>query len=104
MALNSWNRIRIKLQPLDRRMTAHDLFSHRLSFHGHNVLGIIKMAEVRDWLWDTYGPSSEVDYVRETHPDQIWSWEVSPTTDRPPRIYIKGPALTQYLLIKERFE
>lgn len=104
MAQSSWNKVRIKLQPLDRRMTAHDLFSHRLSFHGHSVLGVMKMDEVREWLWNTYGPSSEIDYVRETHPGQLWAWETSPMSAAPPRIYLRGQALTQYLLSKERFE
>lgn len=92
---------RFKVKKLDRRMNGYNKFSHRVTIHGPVIYQIASLLKLRGWLWDTFGASSELHLVG-TSPIE-WCWEPI-DGESVPRLYLKGTALTQFLLSKEKFE
>lgn len=92
----------LKFSKLDKRHTGHRWFSHRVSFIGNLPGKAVNLCNARDWLWATFGPSREVKSVGflMKEPPQ-WAWE---TDYGYYRLYLTDQALTQFLLLKEKFE
>lgn len=73
----------IKLEKLDRRHTGHSLFKFRAYIIGRHDGN--KFAEIRNALWEAYGPSSERDLNGWCGPNgtQInphWAWHIETTS------------------------
>ena len=90
----------MELRQLDRRFAGHEMFTHRIEFTGR--YHIDQFLRVRNWCFNTFGVSAEIgllcsDVFEET---PTWAWN----TDNGYKIFIRGPALSQFLMIKEKFE
>jgi len=96
-------KISMKVSKLDSRHTGNQWFTHRVSFDGHHQGCIQGLCSAREWLWTTFGPSREVGSIGYMDPTQrpVWAWE---TNYNYFRIYLTGPALTQFLLIQDHFK
>lgn len=104
---------RIKLTKLDGRYDGHRLFTHRAEFE--NALGRSgrstdrSFAMARDYLWTKHGASVEntLFHLFEDHgpdfpaliKDPKWAW-----SERYRYLYLRDQALTEFLLVKEKFE
>ncbi len=95
-----------RLVKLDQRMAGHDIFTHRVIFSNlfdryHRAESI--MFEQRNWCWESFGPSMELDmlYSFKRTLDLIdrynpnWAWEY---TGNWISIYLKDSALTAWQL------
>lgn len=93
----------IRISKLDRRHTGNNWFTHRVSFEGPLQGRVNGLCSAREWLWTMFGPSREITSIGAMDPTQrpIWAWE---TDYNYFRLYLSGPALTQFLLIKNQFE
>jgi hypothetical protein len=94
----------IKLIKLDRRMNGRYIFTHRVDFQLPANRRIATLHRARTWLWEQFGPSAELDCISQlalTQSTPDWAWD---TANGHCRIFLKGSALTQFLLVKERFE
>ena len=92
----------LKISKLDKRHTGNQWFTHRVAFIGQYPGKAINLCRAREWLWETFGPSREVrsiGYLKNEIPQ--WSWETDHSYFR---IYLTDQALTQFLLLKEKFE
>ena len=93
---------KIKISKLDSRHTGNRWFTHRASFEGTSQGRAKNLCQAREWLWATLGPSREVTsigYFPEDIPQ--WAWQ---TEFNHYRLYLTEHALTQFLLVKDRFE
>lgn len=61
----------MKTGKLDKRHNGHKSFKYHVRFNIHELE---KYVEVRNWLWETYGPSAELEVVRDTNMNVKWSW------------------------------
>lgn len=101
----------IKLIRLDRRMNGFGRYSHRadIKFDSSSTNGYVAQAttlyKIREWLWNKYGAGCELIIAARmsiktgSYPE--WAWD---TEHGHMRIYLKEAALTEFLLVKERFE
>ncbi len=95
----------IKLIKLDRRMNGRYIFTHRVDFFGLPVnRRLATLHGIRTWLWEQFGPSAELNCISQlalTQSTPDWAWD---TANGHCRIYLKGLALTQFLLMKTKLE
>lgn len=73
----------VVLKDLDRRYTGGVQFNYCLDFYGKDKGK--HFCDVRNWFWQTYGPSSEMIFYRDSQ--QVWAWI---TDGYRTRIYIKS--------------
>lgn len=73
----------VVLKDLDRRYTGGAQFNYCLDFYGKDKGK--HFCNVRNWFWQTYGPSSELIFYRDSQ--QVWAWI---TDGYRTRIYIKS--------------
>lgn len=105
-------RYKILVKKLDRRYDGNDLFTHRLEFEvlgvGNRRPYIQKFIELRNYMWQRFGPSVETSLfslMRNTEngpaviKDPKWAW-----SDQGLIIYVRDEALTEFLLMKDRYE
>ena len=59
-----------RLFELDKRYNGHGEFKWAVD----NV-STAKMIEIRNWCWETFGPSDEVDNGIACTPGRVWSWQ-----------------------------
>jgi len=89
----------ITLQKLDGRHTSSTVFQHRAKMRG--VDGCVQFVEIRNWLWENYGPGLEretvwaLQYFHEKVPEPKWGWWVD---DSKYYIYMKDEVLTHFSL------
>lgn len=88
----------ITLQKLDGRHTLSDFFQHRARMIGTD--GCVKFVEIRNWLWEHYGPGLERETVWvmkyfNNVPEPKWAWWVD---DRKYYIYMKDDVVTYFSL------
>jgi hypothetical protein len=88
----------LKLEKLDNRHALHTVFSHRVKMMGMDT--VPKFVEMRNWLWENYGPGLERELVwvmqfHEAVTDTKWAWH---TEDRKYYIYLKGDVVTYFSL------
>lgn len=99
--------LRISVKKLDRRYDGHDLFTHRANFDikglGDKVPYALRFVELRQYLWNKWGPSIEHELFwiikRGAVPCPLWAWHGEEF-----KFYLRDQALTEFLLIKERYE
>ncbi len=72
-----------RLKRLDRRFAGGAEFDYCLDFFGHDKGKYF--CEMRNWFWETFGPSSELIFYADS--DQVWAWI---TDGHRTRIYIKS--------------
>ena len=87
----------ITLQKLDGRHALSTMFTHRVKIVGTD--NVPKWIEIRNWLWENYGPGLEREtiWVTQYH-DQVvpkWSWHID---DRKYFLYLKEETLTHFSL------
>lgn len=86
----------IQLTTLDGRYLGHEVFNYSITLR-YNVDSETDFVKVREWCWNVFGPSREIDLCLDPRYNQAlgdprWSWH-SPRTSymnsRPrPRIYL----------------
>jgi hypothetical protein len=88
----------VTLQKLDGRHTLSQFYPYRAKMIGND--GCMKFVEIRNWLWENYGPGLERETVwvvlyQEGTKEPKWSWWVD---DRKYFIYMKDEILTHFSL------
>jgi hypothetical protein len=93
----------IKLEKLDNRHTLVTFFTHRARLRG--IDDAPKFIEIRNWLWEQYGPGIERELVwvmkyqntlgNITEVPTKWAWHVD---DNKYYIYLKEETLTHFTL------
>ena len=98
--------ITLKIQKLDRRYDGHDRFTHRVHFvsRDRNQWSLIRIAWVhsRQWLWQNFGPSAELNLAYPEFFDgeqPKWAWDHNKSA-----LYLKDETLSMFLLKKELWE
>jgi len=92
-----------KLTKLDARYNGNHQFTHKVEFGGRNGWSRRKnFVAATHWLWEHFGPSCEQSMVHCLEQLPLWSWESNKGFNT--SIFLTGAALTQFLLMKERFE
>lgn len=94
----------IRIQRLDKRMNGSGRFSHRAIFQGRDLVAIYAgFIKARNWLWSSFGPSSELGTADETFFGEVpqYAWI---NDDKATVIYLRDEALTQFLLKVESFQ
>jgi hypothetical protein len=61
----------MKVKKLDKRMLGYDLFKYQVSFLRRNAEQFV---DIRNWCWQQWGPSSELEFVYALHKDPTWAW------------------------------
>ena len=78
---------------LDARMNGYRTFSHRLDFMPAAPSDTENLHNMRVWLWETYGPGSELSIVKETRVS--WAWD---TEHGNCRVYVSPEILSMIQL------
>ena len=79
-----------KIVKVDRRYNGHQMFKYIIDFaHGANGYAdrINGLSDARDWCWQTWGSSNEIEYVYLVKKHSTWSWQ---TSHNQLRIYLQG--------------
>jgi hypothetical protein len=90
------------LQKLNRNYNGYHYFTHRVEFLGQPEIRIRQWISLRNWLWGRFGPSAEQNLARADNFDGTqpkWAWDSEKSA-----IYLKEEALTEFILIKERWQ
>jgi len=82
----------MKIGKLDKRHNGYDRFKYFASFSSTNLY---KFVEVRNWCWQNWGPSSELDITGLG--DQKWAWIHGQYNTR---IYLATDAEYQWFVLK----
>jgi hypothetical protein len=70
----------LKTIKLDRRYNGYHLFTYAIDF---TSLEHAKFVNMRNWLWETYGPSCELEIIgRVDDSNRLWAWDFSNYTIR----------------------
>lgn len=94
------------LVKLNRNYNGYGYFTHRVEFHGYGEQGRRHMQQqwirLRNWLWGRFGPSAEQALARpeffgNTQPK--WAWDADKAS-----IYLRDEALTEFLLMKDKYQ
>lgn len=87
----------IQLEKLDGRHGLSSIFSHRAKLIGTSE--VPNWIEIRNWLWENYGPGLEYETVWTMHyhdgSEPKWAWRIN---DRRYYIYLKEEVLTHFSL------
>lgn len=93
----------IKLETLDGRHSLNTFFTHRAKLMGQD--NAPKFVEIRNWLWEQYGPGLERDTVWIMKYQNVqgkipefkttWAWHID---DRKYYLYMKEEILTHFTL------
>ncbi len=92
----------MNLVKLNRNYKGYGVFTHRVEFYGHQALKVQQWINVRNWLWDQFGPSAEQSLARPEffgHQQPQWAWDSAKSA-----IYLKEQALIMFELKKEFWE
>jgi hypothetical protein len=84
----------MKLQKLDRRMSGHGEFTHYMEYRPKEAAEFIKC---RNWCWEQWGPSSELEFWYKTKTNENWCWMVDQWRVR---VYLRTEAEAQWFLLK----
>ena len=91
-----------KLVKLDARYNGHHQFTHKVVFDGAGFTRRKNFIAAVHWLYKQFGPSIEQSLVYCMDVEPLWAYESDQGYNT--NIFLKGAALTQFLLVKERFE
>jgi hypothetical protein len=68
--------MKLTVKKVDRRHNAFGLYSHFLEIYNHNADNIKIFIEIRNWLWEIFGPSYELKFVdKDIANPPSWSWD-----------------------------
>lgn len=83
-------------------MNGHGRFTHKICFEGPNDRTYPAYIESRNYLWSQFGPSCELDatYYIDKDAELLWAWQCD---DHVTVIYLKDKALTQYMLVMDKY-
>jgi hypothetical protein len=83
---------------LDGRHKGKRIFDYRVELFGDWDQRAQEFVEVREWCWDTFGPSTELDL--NFHNPKSWAWDISESgsTRRSYYIYLRDECLTHFTL------
>lgn len=94
------------LQKLTRSYNGHEHFTHRVAFETYGGgeardKKIRAWIGLRNWLWGRFGPSAEQYLARAELLGSApkWAWDSEKSA-----IYLRDEALTEFLLIKDRWQ
>jgi hypothetical protein len=99
-------KVQARLTKLDKRHNGNMYFTHRVTIEGDWKSMQKNFVAARTWLWEQFGPSCEVGYIHwawidNKKPAPKWAWD---SEYNHMRLYLTEEVLTQFLLIKERYE
>lgn len=80
------------MRKLDRRMNGHGSYEKFVEFGKHNFDNFI---EIRNWCWEQWGPSCELEFFKNRNPSWCWlvdEWRI--------RIYLGSNKEVQWFLLK----
>lgn len=99
--------MKITVKKTDKRHTGSDRFKYYVQIQGSNYtewkLTKEKFFELRQWCWETWGPSREVDQYTTTDGSYIedqnhaWSWV---NDQHRARLYLGGKEEATYFTLK----
>jgi hypothetical protein len=76
-----------KITRLDRRHNGYQWYQYSVSPNTvDRIVGTYLLNDARNWMWATYGPSSELNWTTK---EKVWAWD---TEHGKQRIYIKSDA------------
>lgn len=84
----------IQIQKLDHRFAGHKHFKYRISWRTVKHERIVNFIELRNWCWETFGPSNERDIIiyladKDEGFVRCWSWHIEKDSVRyTPFIYL----------------
>jgi len=84
--------MKIRLGKLDKRHTGHSRFKYFASF---SYIDLLTFVSVRNWCWQTWGPSAELDI--QGLQDQKWAWVHDNYNTR---IYLASDKEYQWFVLK----
>ena len=98
--------VQARLTKLDKRHNGNMYFTHRVTIEGDWKSMQKNFVAARTWLWEQFGPSCEVGYIHwawidNKKPAPKWAWD---SEYNHMRLYLTEEVLTQFLLVKERYE
>lgn len=89
----------IKIEKLDGRHALNELFTHRVNIKSNEAPDVIKFIEIRNWLWEQYGPGLEHETAWTMHYfEEVkarWAWRID---NQKFYIYLKEDVLTHFSL------
>lgn len=89
------------LRRLDARMSGFGFFSHGVFFHAGSA-GRREFSEIRQWCWESWGGTTELDIWQERYGSKLanpaWSWQRP--EGRGPRIYLATEREVSMYLLK----
>ena len=86
--------MKYKITKLDKRYNGHLRFAYCVSPVTSGIQGAKDLVELRNWCWENYGPSTELEWAEQ---GAIWAWD---TQFHHKRIYLKGEAESTFFLLK----
>jgi hypothetical protein len=85
----------MKVKQLDRRFSGYGNFKYHIQFQTNELQ---KFSDVRNWCWQTWGPSCELEHYNKINPPNgFWCWG---STEWYIRIYLATPAEYSWFLLK----
>jgi hypothetical protein len=90
------------LAKLTRNYNGYGFFTHRVEIYGSSAIRVKQWIQLRNWLWGRFGPSAEQALARPDNFEGIqpmWAWDSEKSA-----IYLRDEALTEFLLIKDRWQ
>ena len=92
----------MRLVKLNRNYNGHGFFTHRVEIYGAQEHRIRQWIELRNWLWGRFGPSAEQALARSIFfggEQPKWAWDSEKSS-----IYLRDEALTEFILIQDRWQ
>lgn len=87
----------MKLKKLDRRMNGYGNFTHFIEFR---KVERKKFVEVRNWCWEQWGPSCELehwDLIDQSEVNPAWCWD---SREYDMRIYLGDQAQVSWYILR----
>ncbi len=80
---------------LDKRNKGYGSFKYLIEF---NTRAVEKFCQIRNWCWEQWGPSSELEFYHKlSNPNICWSWL---TDEWRMNVYIATDKEYQWFLLK----
>lgn len=77
----------LMFKELDKRHSGYGTFAYRVQVTGTKSNRMVEFDRVRQWCWETFGPSCERDSYKTVNPSAPWAWHIE-TDHYMPYIYI----------------
>ena len=84
----------MNLKKLDRRMSGYGKFTHYMEYSHKEANEFIRC---RNWCWEQWGPSCELDFWYKHTPNEKWCWLVDQWRTR---VYLRTEAEAQWFALK----